>query len=923
MVVLGTVLAVVALAWSWNRIQLDANTDSLMGNDRPYVAEYRHFLNEFGDLEYAWIVIDTRGNMGQAQYAADLLEAALRKDPAIESVNAKVTAAEQARLSTWSMSQAELTGLVESRDALSLLASDPGTGVVLADALRRLDRLKSDGLWMPREEAERVGAAAVLELEAVAAAAPGAAEFVGTPREDHYLSSPGGRLLFVSVMPHKDFGTLEVIDRPLNAIRTAIAAVQAQVPEVEIGLTGKPVLQADEMATTNNDMNLASLVGLVLCTALFMAVFRGVKLPLLALLAFLVGCALTYAAAALFFGRLNLLSIVFMLVLVGVGLDYGIHMVARYVEGRRHLPAEGAILYMMRTAVPSNVAGALTSAGVFLLAWFTEFQGLRELGVVSGVGLLLTLGAMVLILPALLVLFDARLSKGRASLPDAGAKAFFLHRTVSGRKLTRRAAWTMVVLSTSTAAVAAAYGLTHIRFESNLLKLQATGLESVAWEHRVIEDQAAASWFGASVVEHMEDIPRLVERLRIDRQGEPRHEIGQIRSVLDAVEMETPERAALRAQLASAVESAPARPRKVPEWGAADLRRASDDLLLLARFAQQDAPADAEHMRTLAGNLTTLAQMMDPRQHTPAEVEEVRAHVDATVARAASGLRLMAEGARRSLRDALPAAMRAQMVSPGGKFLVMIHPAQDVWEPQALDAFVDAMRDAARGGYGPALHAHGADDVPVTGVPMTVSESMKSMERSFALQAILATLLVVVLLWIDLRSVSQVLASMASLAIGVSWTVGLMAAFGFSFNLANFFAVPIMIGLGIDSAIHMTHRAHEGALDHGFGSTRRAVIVTALTTTIGFGALLLAHHQGLRSLGMAMAVGSLCCLVSSVWTLPAILRVIGMTPRHAGLRLASAEDVHPVVEVPGVYDGVDSREHAAVDQRPGAARRAR
>jgi uncharacterized protein len=868
-IVLGLAAAALALGWSWNRVKLDANTDSLMGTDRPYVAEYTRFLREFGDLEYAWVVVDTQGHTGQGQYAVDLISKALQGNPTIEHVNAAITVPEQLRLAPWAMQTAHLEGLVEARDALPLLASDAGTGAVLDDALRRLQRLKSQGLFMPSSEAERTGAAAVLELEAIASAAPDSPPFVGAPREQEYLPSPSGQLLFIGVMPHKDFGTFEVIDRPLGAIREAIAEVQAKVPEVSIGLTGKPVLQSDELATTNADMNLSSLVGLVLCTALFMVVFRGVKLPLLALLAFLVGCALTYAAAALFFGRLNLLSVVFMLVLVGVGLDYGIHMVARYLEARRTLGVYDAVIYMMRTAVPSNLSGALTSAGVFLLAWFTEFQGLRELGVVSGVGLLLTLASIVLLLPALLVVFDGKLHKMLSARPAERPNAYFMGGEKESRRLRPGMAWLAVTVSVLTAGGAAWYGLANLRFESNLLELQAAGLPSVEWEHRVIDDSASASWFGASIVDRMSDIPPLVQRLK----SHP--EIGEVRSVLDAVPVEKPERAALRSQFASAVESAPMRPRTVPAWGSRELARAARDLGEIASYAASSAPAKAEYMRGVAARLRTLSHLVSPDRHDPMQVERMRAHVDATVARAASGLRLMAEGSRLPLREALPSAVRAQMMSPSGKFLVMIHPSGDAWQHETLGKYVAAMR---------------AEDRHATGVPMTVSESMASMERSFALQALLATALVAVLLWIDLRNVPQVLAALASLAVGIAWTIGLMAAFGATFNLANFFAVPILIGLGIDSAIHMTHRAHEGALDHGFGSTRRAVVVTALTTTIGFGALLLAHHQGLRSLGVAMAVGSLCCLVSAVWTLPALLRVIGLRPRHAALRLARPDE---------------------------------
>ena len=581
----------------------------------------------------------------------------------------------------------------------------------------------------------------------------------------------------------------------------------------------------------------------------------------------MVGCALTYAAAALIYGRLNLLSIVFMLVLVGVGLDYGIHMVARYLEARRHLPTLPSIVHMMRTAVPSNLAGALTSAGVFLLAWFTEFQGLRELGVVSGVGLLLTLAAMVVMLPALLVIFDARLVKSAGA--NTQKSAFFSQREGVDHKLLPVAAWRAVIISVALALAAGWYGFTHIRFESNLLKLQAKGLESVEWEHRVIDDSASASWFGALIVGSIDEIPALSERL----QGHP--EVGKVRSVLDAVVMDTPQRVALRMQFANAVEAAPARPRRTTEWDASAVRSAARRLESLSGFAEGEAANAAANMRALALRLHTVADLVEPGQRTPAETALARTAVDNAVARSRAALLTMAEGARRDLRSALPEAVRAQMVSPGGRYLVMAHPTGDMWETEPLERFVTALR---------------AEDPHATGAPMTVSESMKSMERSFLQQAILATLMVTILLWVDLRNVRETLAALGSLAIGVAWTVGLMAAFGTSFNLANFFAIPIMIGLGIDSAIHITHRAHEGALDHGFGSTRRAVIVTAMTTTIGFGALILAHHQGLRSLGIAMAVGSGCCLVTAVWTLPALLRVIGLRAKNGGLRLVSTQD---------------------------------
>ena len=191
--------------------------------------------------------------------------------------------------------------------------------------------------------------------------------------------------------------------------------------------------------------------------------------------------------------------------------------------------------------------------------------------------------------------------------------------------------------------------------------------------------------------------------------------------------------------------------------------------------------------------------------------------------------------------------------------MVSLVPANDVWSPEPMARFVTAIR---------------AIDPDVTGVPITQYESLRDMRRAFLTMAILSTGLVLVLVAIDFRRVRPVLVAMTSLAVGLLWTIGVASALGVHLNVANFFAVPILIGIGIDSAIHMLHRADEcgdGPLD--FRGTRGAVIVTALTTGIGFGSLVFAQHRGLESLGLVMAIGSACCLLSTVVLLPTLTSV--------------------------------------------------
>jgi len=212
-------------------------------------------------------------------------------------------------------------------------------------------------------------------------------------------------------------------------------------------------------------------------------------------------------------------------------------------------------------------------------------------------------------------------------------------------------------------------------------------------------------------------------------------------------------------------------------------------------------------------------------------------------------------GASLSLREALPAAIARRMVSPGGAFLVRHLPREDAWEEAPLARFVDAVR---------------AVDPAVTGVPITQLESIRDMRDAFIRTSWMSVLAVTAVAWLAFRKAGPAILSTMTVLAGVGMTIGLLPLCGTALNLANFFAIPMMIGLGIDSAIHIIHRHREDPRD--IGPTVRAVAFTALTTAIGFGALVFAEHRGMRSLGVAMGVGSVACMYVACVVLPLLLK---------------------------------------------------
>jgi predicted RND superfamily exporter protein len=212
-------------------------------------------------------------------------------------------------------------------------------------------------------------------------------------------------------------------------------------------------------------------------------------------------------------------------------------------------------------------------------------------------------------------------------------------------------------------------------------------------------------------------------------------------------------------------------------------------------------------------------------------------------------------GASMSVGSALPEAIARRLVSPNGVYMVRYLPKEDAWEEEPLARFVDAVR---------------AVDPAATGVPITQLESIRDMRQAFIDSSIWALVAVTVIAAISFRALLPALLATATVVVGVAATLALLPLFGSHLNLANFFAIPMLIGLGIDSAIHIIHRFRDDPTNTG--PTIRAVAFTALTTAIGFGALVLADHRGMQSLGLAMGVGSLACMYVACVVLPLALR---------------------------------------------------
>ncbi len=207
----------------------------------------------------------------------------------------------------------------------------------------------------------------------------------------------------------------------------------------------------------------------------------------------------------------------------------------------------------------------------------------------------------------------------------------------------------------------------------------------------------------------------------------------------------------------------------------------------------------------------------------------------------------------------LPANLRQRFVSPEGRFAVYAVPKNSIWDREQLGAFIKDVRSVSP---------------LVTGFPETFYENTGLIQQGFLRASIYAGLAVFFLLWIDLRRLRYVVIALIPVGFGAVWMLGWMHLANIPYNLANIVGLPLIIGVGIDNGVHVLHRYLETRdVETAAIKTGGAVLLSSLTTMVGFGSLAFASHRGYSSLGQILFLGVGACLLMAFTVLPAVIAV--------------------------------------------------
>jgi predicted RND superfamily exporter protein len=648
-------------------------------------------------------------------------------------------------------------------------------------------------------------------------------------------------VLLVQVFHVQKMTSLKSASESVDAIRAAVRAEAKNFPDFKVGLTGRPVLDADEMRVTDRDSTKAEIIALSVIFLGLVLLLRSLWLAVVAELSLAVAIGWTFGWATLVYGELNLLSTVFLIALIGIGMDYLIQILAAYRrEARRYVRPAAVWARVFRYVGPPVLTACLGAAGAFLVSVLTDFRGAAELGVIAGGGLLLCLVAGHTVLPALLVLFPAKLK------PFPVSARYGPVPTARGpRRLLMPAIWAVLLLCGAPFAA-------RWDFNPNLLDLQPPKLSSVQLVHKL------QTW-SAVVLSPDLEVLRKVREMLSDAPA-----VASTDSLLTALDNERTLREHPIAPIAWS-DPTPVEP--------VDRELIAAKACALAGHLEEWAPTTAPAAATGAHNAATkLRSFADAVTSPRSDPQVISARLSVWQQTFYGELRrLMAQLNPPPLRiEQVPAEIRSHYVSQDGKqFALYIIPRQDLWQRENLERFVKEVEQRVGRVQGP---------FTLTGIAPNVYHSTSYIERAFYMATGYAVLLIFILVLLDLRSLRQTLVAMSVLALGLPMLVALMGLFGISWNFANFFALPILIGAGHEYGVFLLHRYRE--VKHNprrvwkwWDPSDRALLLCAFVTCSSFAFFwALGHHRGLMSLGLVMALGTLCIYLSAIMVVRPLLR---------------------------------------------------
>jgi len=689
-----------------------------------------------------------------------------------------------------------------------------------------------------------------------------------------YLLSYDKQALIINVIPNFSMTDMGKMISGTDAIQKVIDKVVKDFPEVKAGLTGMIPLGRDEMVYGQQSIGYTSIFAFIAILILLILSFRMWAAPIFAILNLAVGLIWAIGLAAILVKSLNIMTSMVTVILIGLGIDFSIHIISIFTESRSiGKPIDKSIEDTFSKSGKGILTGGLTTCAAFFALIISSSRGMKEVGIVSSVGLLAILIVTFLFLPSLLVLRERRLEK---KLVEGKMKSKPVYQDISFRAFGKGCNWlsgryTATLICVLLITIFLLVSASRISFDHNYMNMEPKGLTSITLQDTILDKFDLSMDYALILTDSVEESREMTKALKNIKSSAIIDDISMYLPSLEEQQKRIPHIQEINRAISIAVIANDILDIELNQL-ISELDRLEMNIMEIQDMAYIGGQDKVDRKCSeIVGNpdnpqsFSIIAQFIDflenNRQNGIKGLKEFQKYASPyfkeSVLKIASTENIALGDLPASVLDRYANRNRTQ-------FLLTVFPAENMWtDINFLYRFTSDLDRVSN---------------KATGMPPVMQELIRVIGNDGKNAALLTVFVVFLLLWLDFRSFKCAIIAMIPLVAGVIWMVGFMHLIGMQLTVVNVMGLPLIIGIGIDYGVHIVHRWRiEGSkkVKQIFASTGKAIFLSAITTMLAFGSLIFSIWRGFGSLGGAMFIGVGACFLSTAIILAGIIGWLG------------------------------------------------
>jgi predicted RND superfamily exporter protein len=667
---------------------------------------------------------------------------------------------------------------------------------------------------------------------------------------DRYIRSEDGKKIIAFINPTFSTNDVHLLMPAVNSIEESGKKIAESLEGVSIRMTGFHVLAKDEAETMDWKFMLITLIALTMVLLILYYAFRIKMAPLFAGIPLVIALFWTYGLAQIIAGRLNMITAYTAIIIIGLGIDFSIHILAGFTERRaRGINIKEALIVTVEKVGPGIFIGGLTTAAAFLTLCISSLKVLQELGIMIAIGLFLTIVLVYSLLPAIIVLFKKDVESFenlKSEFKTLGKVTVFLNRK-------KMIAIPLIIIILA----GFLYAGRNIPFDLDYRNMEPRGLDSIALMDEIVDDFRISNdnmFVGVSDMKSARELKaKLLESESIKivmsisdyikEDEEQAKNISLIKEIRGFYEYSSAYKPGKQESLISDIKAINTAYEEIKdtfiETGMEKSKNALENIYskennLLISIDTLEKTSEDEYIKLSEVLYNTFIKERDKLlKEKPLTIND------------------------------LPDNIKKQYISEdGGTYLVNIFASFDVWDDikdEKGKQFIDEIRSV---------------DSRITGLPVFMRAIYDSVREEAVKSGLILLGALILILFIFFRSVKKVLITIIPLIATVITVIGIMGILGIEWNMINVIAIPLIIGIGVDDAVHVMHRLKDKrtSLFSSFSSVGRAIFITSLTTMTSFGSMIFTTHRGMSGMGLILFLGVGMAFIYTVILIPLLIK---------------------------------------------------